>query len=99
MTHNKIYVASVWWRDNDVLYSVAGWDSANVSRLVNKLMIETIENAVQDDDSDLPESEIRANLDGDLCFSGIQEFEWPQTSLGIPAENVAELESDGITVY
>lgn len=105
MTHTKIYVASVWWRDNDVMYSVAGWDKDEVRRMAEHQMANTLNDAIEDEIGAMDEPEsadedfIRHTLAQDLCWSGVSEFNWPSSSLGIPAENIAELEQEGITVY
>ena len=102
-----LYVATVYWRDNDVLFSVAGYDKATVKARTESLM----DNAVKEeydsrDAEDAEDAEDADTLDdvaGDLCWSGVHAWEESEAqehgALGIPEENRKELEQDGITVY
>lgn len=90
-----IYVATWWYRDNDALGSVAGFDRKAVEAKARECMRHQEDLDTDDDDGTFPMSE--------LVWSGINAFVGKEAmkdgSLGIPEENIAELEQDGITVY
>jgi hypothetical protein len=93
------------WRDCDPLISVAGFDFHTVDAKACELAREELDRAVEDDltgsDGSESESEIRDRLESDLCSTGVNRFAYPTDleDLGIDAEHVHELETQGLTVY
>ncbi len=99
-----LYVVTLFWRDCDPFLSVAGFDSNRVQSKADELADDEIETAV-DDAMSIEESEsdesVRQNLESDLCSTGVNQFIYPADvkTLGLDAEQVQELEQDGITIY
>lgn len=102
-----LYVVTLFWRDCDPFISVAGFDQKTVKAKSDELADEELERATEDnleasDNSEsIDESDVRSNLESELCSTGVNSFTYPADvqMLGIDAEHVQELESDGITVY
>ena len=107
MENRTLYVVTLFWRDSDPFISVAGFDQTSVKSKADELADEELNSAVDDNilSADNPEtideSDVRSNLESDLCSTGLNQFTYPADldTLGIDAEHVTELEQDGITVY
>ena len=107
MENRTLYVVTLFWRDCDPFISVVGFDSSAVNTKAQELAKDEIERAIDDEiaaeaeDGNITEDEARANLESDLCSTGLNQFTYPADldTLGIDAEHVTELEQDGITVY
>ena len=103
-TTKTLYVSTVYWRNCDTLFSVAGWSKSAVGIKASRLADEELENAVEqeyfgEDADSLDENEVRMSLNDDLIVTRVHAFDYPNESLAIPKENQTELEQDGITVY
>jgi hypothetical protein len=102
-----LYVVSLFWRNCDPFLSVAGFDQKTVKSKADELANEELDRATEEnlEASDNPEaideSDVRSNLESDLCSTGVNRFEYPADveTLGLDPEHVHELEQDGITVY
>lgn len=94
-----LYVATVYWRDNDALFSVAGYDKAAVKARTKILMDNTVKeeyDSQDEEDMDTPD-----DIADTLCWSGVNAFDESEAqkhgALGIPEENRKELGQEGIT--
>ena len=104
MENQPVFVGSLWWRDCDPILTVVGCDRERVEKELDRLAAEELEEAVdqeavnaQADIDSEDEANIRANLEGELMTGGV--FAESLDSLGLEAENLRELETDGLTVY
>jgi hypothetical protein len=105
-TTKTLYVETIFWRECDALLSVAGYDRKQVKDKADALAEEEIALAVEQEiescanPEEVDAEEIQTRLTSGFCSTGIHPFSSTEIdSLGIPKENLAELESDGITVY
>lgn len=95
ITRKTIFVATVWYRDSDPLFSVAGYNQEDVKARAIELMKDQQEKDAEDDDGVFPLT--------DLCWSGVNAWSGKEAHkngcLGLTDEDRANLAEEGITVY
>ena len=100
-----VYVETIFWRYNDPLFTVAGFDRAAVIEQARKLAKDELETAMDQDicgaenPADVDEDSVHDNLESDLCSTGLCEFTYADAVHDIlDAEHVRELDQEGITI-